>query len=166
MWLCSRLASPCGVARTHLRLPVARQLPRQLHVTPVLCVETVEEIRRRMSAATEAQKFRRELAEPDRIIGRAYAELEEERKRKLEWKARNGLLSEREKEEMAEELEQCKQLGIDPSKGRYSDFLKKKRFVPKEKKGMPEFRAGASMQSALAKVKHAKSLKKKRKHNR
>jgi hypothetical protein len=51
-----------------------------LHTSTVLRVETVEEIRRRVNAAQDAQKFRQQLNQPDRIIGRAFAELEEERR--------------------------------------------------------------------------------------
>lgn len=72
-----------------------------------------------------------------------------------------GYLSEKERRELEEQKQEMASLGLDPNKGRWSDYLKKKKFTPKEKKGMPEFRAGASMQSLLAKVKHAKSSGKK-----
>jgi hypothetical protein len=79
---------------------------------------------------------------------------------------------------MENEKREMQEMGMDPNKvtpfsllyqlsqGRWSEFLKKKRFTPKEKQGMPEFRAGTPMQSLLAKVKHAKSLKKKKKKNK
>jgi hypothetical protein len=48
--------------------------------TQIQGIPTIEEIRRKHSAEKNAKEFKKEMANPDRIIGRAYAELEEERK--------------------------------------------------------------------------------------
>jgi hypothetical protein len=47
-------------------------------------IPTIEELRRKLSAQKNATEFKKEMNNPDRIIGRAYAELEEERKYEFE----------------------------------------------------------------------------------
>lgn len=43
-------------------------------------IPTIEELRRKHMAAKNVAEFKKTIANPDRIIGRAYAELEEERR--------------------------------------------------------------------------------------
>lgn len=96
----------------------------------------MDEIRRKLYARTEAQKFRQQMSQPDRIVGRAFAELEEEKRcalrfccaalivvrRKLEWKQRMGYLSEKERKDLEREQQEKLELGLDPKKVRFLSF--------------------------------------------
>jgi hypothetical protein len=126
-------------------------------------IPTIEELRRKHTAVKNAADFKKTMANPDRIIGRAYAELEEERRMKREYLRKTGRLTQKDIDEEDAEIAEKESLGLAPNQSRWGEFLKKKKFVPKKHPGMAEIRMGVSLQSALDKVKHKKAMAKQRK---
>jgi hypothetical protein len=77
-WLKINCNPSCCRRQIHSSLAMSSQIGGLK--TQVEGIPTIDELRRKLSAAKNASEFKREMSNPDRIIGRAYAELEEERK--------------------------------------------------------------------------------------
>lgn len=56
----------------------SHQLARYSTKPPVAPAMSIEELRRKFNAPKNAVKVKKEISQPDRIIGRAFAEIEEE----------------------------------------------------------------------------------------
>eukprot|EP01128_Nolandella_sp_AFSM9_P006372 TRINITY_DN325_c0_g1_i1.p1 TRINITY_DN325_c0_g1~~TRINITY_DN325_c0_g1_i1.p1 ORF type:complete len:179 (-),score=56.71 TRINITY_DN325_c0_g1_i1:549-1085(-) len=110
-------------------------MSRPLHTSPSLSAESVEDVRRRIFAEKNAKEFRKEINAPDRTIGVAHAELELEQKLKMIWKMKNGKITDEELAAMEKDKEEMIAEGIDPEKGRWGEYLKRKRFVKKRGEG-------------------------------
>jgi len=144
-------------------LRFATVVPPSKTIAPI---ESIEDLRRKFNAPKAALKVKKEISQPDRIIGRAYAEIEAENRDRLEAKRLSGTMNAKERAQYEQDQKEIRELGLDPRHGRWGEFLKKKQFKPKEKQGMPEFRMGTPLQSALAKAKNRSLLNKKRKKKR
>lgn len=116
LWV-TRCARPVSLVR--FPVPNYRLSRLNLHTHSILRVDSIEDVRRKVNAAKDAQLFRKQINSPDRTIGVAYAELELERRYLIhlslfrrpmdraqrEWKIANGKMTQKDWDEMERERE-------------------------------------------------------------